>query len=304
MAFGCASVWAQATASIGGTVTDPTGARIPGAEVTVTQTATGVTRTTVTNETGTYVLPTLPIGPYRLKPCSTGFRTFVQTGMLQVNDDITINVALQVGQVSEAVEVSASAALVETRNVGVGQLVENERILELPLNGRSVTELITLAGGAVQTGTARFNTGGSNQPLVSVGGGVGFGPSYTLDGAAHNNYINAAAMPVPFPDAVQEFNVETSGLSAQHAKGSGVNMVTKLGTNELHGNLFEFVRNDLFNARQYFSGRAVHSSGTSLAEPSAVPLYRTSCFSSAVIRARFCARTRHRAVHLFPRRRC
>jgi Carboxypeptidase regulatory-like domain/TonB dependent receptor len=253
MTFVCANVWGQATASIGGTVSDATGARIPGVEVAVTQTDTGVSRTTVTNETGTYVLPTLPIGPYRLEAMLPGFRTFVQTGVLQVNDQVAINVALEVGQVAERVEVSASAALVETRNVGVGQLIENERILELPLNGRSVTELITLTGGAVQTSTARFNTGGSNQPMVSVGGGVGFGTGYTLDGASHLNYINASAMPVPFPDAVQEFNVETSGLSAKNANGSAVNMVTKSGTNEFHGNLFEFVRNDLFNARQYFS---------------------------------------------------
>ncbi len=246
--------WAQATAQLSGTVRDQSGAVLPGVEVTATQTETGVVRTTVTNETGSYSLPNLPLGPYRLEAALAGFRTFVQMGMvLQVNANLAINPVLAVGQVSEQVEVQANAALVETRNAGVGQVIENQRILELPLNGRSVTDLITLAGGAVQTATARFNTGGSNLPWVSVGGGVGFGTSYTLDGAPHNNYINAAAMPVPFPDAVQEFNVETAGLSAENAKGSGVNMVTKSGTNAFHGNLFEFVRNDLFNARQYFS---------------------------------------------------
>ena len=246
--------WAQATAQLSGTVRDPSGAVLPGVEVTVTQTETGVVRTTVTNETGSYSLPNLPLGPYRLEAALSGFRSFAQTGIvLAVNSSPVVNPVLEVGQVAQTVEVNASTVLVETRSVGVGQLTENARILELPLNGRSVTDLITLAGGAVQTATARFNTGGSNQPLVSVGGGVGFGTTYRLDGALHNNYINGAAMPVPFPDAVQEFNVETSGLSAENAKGSSVNMVTKSGTNEFHGDLFEFVRNDLFNAREYFS---------------------------------------------------
>src|SRR5438309_5782027 len=178
--------WAQATAQISGTVKDPSGAVLPGVEITATQTETGIVRTTVTNETGSYVLSNLALGPYRLETALTGFRTFVQTGIvLQVNGSPVINPVLEVGQVSDQVEVQANATLVETRNAGVGQVIENQRILELPLNGRSVTDLITLAGGAVQTATARFNTGGSNLPWISVGGGVGFGTSYTLDGAPH-----------------------------------------------------------------------------------------------------------------------
>src|SRR5881398_815399 len=189
-----ADAWAQATAQISGSVKDQSGAVLPGVEITATQTGTGIARTTVTNETGSYVLPNLPLGPYRVEAALPGFRSYVQMGIvLQVNSSPEINIQLAVGQVSEQVEVQANAALVETRNVGVGQVIENQRILELPLNGRSVTDLITLAGGAVQTATARFNTGGSNLPWVSVGGGVGFGTSYTLDGAPHNNYINAAA---------------------------------------------------------------------------------------------------------------
>src|SRR3989449_3458044 len=141
--------WAQATAQISGTVKDPSGAVLPGVEITATQTETGIVRTTVTNETGSYVLSNLALGPYRLEAALPGFRTFVQTGIvLQVNGSPVINPVLEVGQVTEQVEVQANAALVETRSSGVGQVVENARILELPLNGRNVNELISLSGAA------------------------------------------------------------------------------------------------------------------------------------------------------------
>jgi Carboxypeptidase regulatory-like domain len=250
----CGTGWAQATAQISGTVRDQSGAVMPGVEITATQTETGIARTTVTNETGSYVLPNLGLGPYRLEAGLPGFRTYVQTGIvLQVNSNPAINPVLEVGQVSEQVEVQANAALVETRTVGVGEVVENERILELPLNGRNVQDLIVLAGGAVSSGdsTTRFFAG---TPYVSIGGAPqGFGVDYSLDGAQHFNFATGIGMPMPFPDATQEFKVETGGLSAQRGRSSSVGGVTKSGTNELHGDLFEFVRNDLFNARQYFA---------------------------------------------------
>src|SRR5262245_15822378 len=164
LTFGCAMVWAQATAQISGTAKDQSGAVLPGVEVTVTQTETGVTRATVTNETGLYVLSNLPIGPYRLEAGLPGFRTFVQTGIvLQVNSSPAINLVLEVGQVTEQVEVQANAALVETRNAGIGQVVENARILELPLNGRQVVELISLAGAATP---APIVDGGARDPFA------------------------------------------------------------------------------------------------------------------------------------------
>src|SRR5437762_10273080 len=145
----CANVWGQATAQISGAVRDQSGAVLPGVEVMATQTDTGIVRSTVTNETGTYVLPNLALGPYKLEAALPGFRTFIQTGIvLQVNSSPVINPTLEVGQVSEQVEVQANAALVETRTQAVGQVVENQRILDLPLNGRDVQDLITLAGAA------------------------------------------------------------------------------------------------------------------------------------------------------------
>ncbi|PYS46050.1 MAG: TonB-dependent receptor, partial [Acidobacteria bacterium] len=262
-----ALAWAQATAQISGTVTDQSGARLPGAEVTATQTETGLVRSVVSNETGTYVLPSLPTGPYKLEVSLPGFRTFARTGIvLDVNANPVINVSLEVGQVTETIEVQANAALVETRSVGVGHLMETERILELPLNGRNVTELITLAGAAVQT---QVSSGRSmqNQADIRVAGGLSGSVAYALDGALHTNRYDNLSLPLPFPDALQEFKVETSGLTASQGLSSGaqVSAVTKSGTNEFHGDAFEFVRNDLFNATSYFAtvdprtGKRVHS---------------------------------------------
>src|SRR5437762_6377916 len=128
--------WSQATAQMHGSVKDQSGAVLPGVEITATQTGTGISRSTLTNETGSFVLPNLVVGPYRLEGTLPGFRTHLQTGIvLDVNSDPAINIVLEVGQVTEQVEVQANAALVETRSLGVGQVIENRRILELPLNG-------------------------------------------------------------------------------------------------------------------------------------------------------------------------
>jgi hypothetical protein len=259
LTVGCAVVWAQATAQISGTAKDQSGAVLPGVEITVTQTDTAITRMAITNETGSYVLANLPIGPYRLEASLPGFRTYAQSGIvLQVNSSPSVNVTLEVGQVTEQVEVQANAALVETRNAGIGSVVENARILELPLNGRAIVELVALAGAAAPAATVN---GTNRDPFargsVSVAGGLSSGLNFTLDGANHNNPQDNAYMSMPFPDALQEFKVETSASGAQNGvKSSGsVTLVTKSGTNEIHGNLFEFVRNGMFNARNAFAAK-------------------------------------------------
>ena len=250
-------VAAQATtAQISGTVKDQSGAVLPGVEITVTQTATGAKRTAVSNETGNYVLASLPLGPYMLEAELAGFRTYVQSGIvLQVNANPTINVVLEIGQVSDQVEVQANAALVETRSSGLGTVVDNQRVVELPLNGRNVTELVFLAGMA-NIGGSGFLNSVRNYPtvMISVAGGIANWTAYNFDGVAHNDAYNSLNLPLPFPDALQEFKVETSAVPAQygyHAAGV-VNVVTKGGTNEFHGSLFEFVRNRVFNARNTF----------------------------------------------------
>jgi hypothetical protein len=259
LALTSTNVWAQATAQISGSVRDQSGAVLPGVEVTATQTETGITRMTISNETGSYVLPNLAIGPYRLEVALPGFRTYVQTGIvLQVNSNPVINVTLEVGQVSEQVEVQANASLVETRSAGVGAVIENERILELPLNGRNSAELVLIAGAAVPTPVSVPDRNMPQVVSISVAGGLTTGTVFLLDGAMHNDVYSNYNLPLPFPDALQEFKVETSALSAQNGmySGASVNSVTKSGTNEFHGSLFEFVRNDLFNARNFFATRS------------------------------------------------
>ena len=252
-----ATAWAQTTAQISGIVKDQSGAVLPGVEVSATQTATGAKRTTVTNETGIYVLASLPIGPYMLQAELPGFKSYVQTGIvLQVDDRTEINMVLQVGQVSEQVEVQANAALVETRNTAIGQVVTNQQVAEIPLNGRDPHELIFLAGMANYPGQGSMNSI-RNYPtvVVSVAGGNGDGVSYLLDGSIWQDPYNSLSMPLPFPDALQEFKVETSAMPAQygfHATAT-VNAVTRSGSNEFHGDVFEFVRNGIFNARDAFA---------------------------------------------------
>ncbi len=247
--------WAQATAQLNGRVTDESGAVLPGATVTATQTDTGFSRTVVTDETGAWVMPNVPIGPYRLEISLQGFRTYVQTGIvLQVNANPVIAASLALGNLEETVAVDAAAPLVDVRSAGISDVVEQERIVELPLQGRQVTDLIVLAGGAVNTGRiSALST--SNSVAISVAGGLRNGVEYMLDGAAHNSPHDLGNLPFPFPDALQEFSVANGGLAAatgMHSSAS-VNAVTKSGTNQFHGNGFEFFRDSRFNAPTAFA---------------------------------------------------
>jgi hypothetical protein len=188
-----ADVFAQAvsTAQINGTIKDSGGLALPGVTVTLTQIDTGLVRSDTTNETGGYIITNLPVGPYRLEAMLQGFRTFAQTGIvLDVNSNPTLNITLQVGQLAETIIVEGTAPLVETRNPGIGQVVTNEQVLELPLNGRQLTQLILTAGMASPSGGLGSNALSTprNYPsaLISVAGGLANGMNYSLDGANHN----------------------------------------------------------------------------------------------------------------------
>ena len=201
----CAVGWAQGTAQIHGTVLDASGSAVPGAEVKATQTETGAARTATSSATGGFILTNLPIGPYQLEVSKQGFATYVQSGIvLQVNGDPLVDLALKVGAVTERISVEANAALVETRSTGIGGVIENQRILELPLNGRNVTDLVTLSGGVVQTGSSDQRLF-SGRPYISIGGmatlPLGGGPTdWILDGASHYDFMSGTTMmrPVTF----------------------------------------------------------------------------------------------------------
>ena len=241
------------------------GAVLPGVDVTAMQTDTGFRRSAVTDANGLFVLSNLPIGPYRLEAMLSGFRSFQQTGIvLQVNANPEINITLSLGEVTETVAVQAATPLVETRSPGIGQVIENERIEALPLNGRNPVDLITLAGAAVPQpaldATSRSMQGGR---AIAVAGGQSFGVAYMLDGATHNNPYDNLNLPLPFPDALQEFRLETSSTTANNGvhSSASVNAVTKSGTNTFHGDLFEFVRNHRFNADQSLQRRRTRPTG-------------------------------------------
>jgi hypothetical protein len=256
----CAAVDAQSTAQINGTVTDASGAGVPGADLKATQTATGAVRTATSDAGGAYVLTNLPIGPWKLEVSKAGFSTAVESGIvLQVDANPTVNVALRVGAVSDQVTIEANTAQVETHATGIGQVVDNQRVAEMPLNGRNPIELVLLTGMASLPGNGAINNV-RNYPtiVISVAGGQGGNTSmYLLDGAIHEDPYNNLTLPLPFPDALQEFKVETSALPAQYGyhSGSVVNAVTKSGTNAFHGDLFEFLRNGDFNARDFFAAQ-------------------------------------------------
>jgi len=251
--------WAQAVAGsqVSGIVRDPSGGALPGAEITITKVDTGQSRTVFTGSEGAYTVPNLAAGPYQLKVALDGFATHVQDGIvLQVGSNPQINVELRVGAISELITVTAGAALIETRSTGVGQVIDNQRVVELPLNGRQATELIMLSGLATPAPTADLQTN-KNYPTttISVAGGAANGLTYIMDGGSHNDPFNNLNLPTPFPDALQEFKVETSSLPARygHHAAAAVNVITKSGTNQFHGSGFDFIRHFRFNEKSYFA---------------------------------------------------
>ncbi len=258
--YGSPRLLAQATAiaQISGVVADATGGRIAGAQVKATQANTGFIRTATTSAEGTYNLPNLPVGPYSLEAAAPGFKGFIQRGIvLQVNDNVARVITLELGDVVETVEVSADASMVQTQSTGVSQVIERARVEDLPLNGRDATQLILLSGAAIMAPPSDLKSS-KNYPTsqaISVAGGQANSTYYLLDGGDHNDPFGNINMPLPFPDALQEFSVQTSAISAQYGGHAGavVNAVTKSGTNELHGNLFHFLRNGSATARNFFA---------------------------------------------------
>lgn len=256
LVFGAGVAWAQATAQIGGTVRDQDGGVLPGATVNVTHVATNVVRTVVTNERGVYGVPNLPLGAYQVDVSLPGFQAYRQTGIvLQANRQALINPVLNLGGLEETVEVVASDAPVElVAGRGISEVRDTEEILALPINDRNVANLVVLSGQAVQTGeTAPGSRAIRREPVLYVGGGFRGGTGYSLDGANYENMYDGGPLPFPFPDALEEFSVQTSGLSAEHGSAASVSAVTKAGTNVFHGSLFEFGRFDALNAKPFFA---------------------------------------------------
>ena len=249
------------TASLGGVVRDVTGSMIPEANVTVRNLETAFTQSVTSDATGAFLFSRLPIGEYELRVEKQGFSTYVQGGIrLTVDRAASQTVTLQVGQVTEQVTVTGEVELVTTRTATAGQLVDRSQILALPLNGRRPERLIYLAAGTVDLGrnSCRICGHGGVYPGEETAGVNGAGlyqVNFQLDGTSHNDtYINVS-LPFPNPDAVQEFNLQSSNFTAEYGNAGGgiVNIVTRSGTNEVHGSLFHSIRNRALNARQFFA---------------------------------------------------
>ncbi|MBC8128001.1 MAG: TonB-dependent receptor, partial [Gloeobacteraceae cyanobacterium ES-bin-144] len=217
---------------------------------------TSASRVATTNETGGYTAPSLPPGAYTVQAEMRGFRMAVQTNLyLEVNQTLRADLDLKVGDVAEKIEVSAVAAQLQTDSSTVATTVGNRKVVELPLNGRSFTQLTILVPGAVGTGTATFQSSGTT---VSISGLRSENNNYTLDGVNNNETFFKSYGVQPSIDAIQEFKVQTNITSAEFGTGAGanVNVVTKSGSNEFHGNLFEFHRNQRLSSKNFFAERA------------------------------------------------
>src|SRR2546427_3178451 len=247
------------TATLSGTITDPTGAAIPEASVTATKVATGAATKATTDGAGNYSLPSLPPGIYKLTVEKTGFKATVLSGIqLLVNQQAVVNAQLQVGQVTTAIEVSSAAPLVETTTASVGTVISEREVVNLPLNLRRFGALAVLVPGTT-TDNGGFASNAQTSPFsettYTANGARSSSNNILIDGADSKSLSFGGFALQPPPDAVQEFKIQTNIYSAAFGKtaGSTINLVTKSGTNELHGTVYEFLRNDALDARNFFA---------------------------------------------------
>jgi hypothetical protein len=287
IAFSAAGLQAQGYGTINGTVADPSGAVVASATVTATQTLTGTARTAITGKDGTYVFPTLLPAPYSLSVSAPGFQLYNQRGIiLQADQALTVNVTLKVGSQTQTVSVSADAPQVDTTTGTLSQVIDESRVVDLPLNGRNAASLITLVAGVVDAtneGNGVNQGNGKTFPAAVVTSSNGTLPNqenYLLDGGNNVDEMTNVNGPFPFPDALQEFSVQTSNYNAEFGQSAGavVNIVTKSGTSRFHGDLFEFLRNGFFNAESHFSPAGTqdtlhrHQFGGTIGGPVIIPL--------------------------------
>ena len=251
------------TGSILGVVSDTSGAVVPGASVTAVNAGTGERRSVQTTPVGQYTISALPPGNYSLEVGVQGFRKFMRAGLrVDVLQNVRVDVVLEPGALSEAIAITGESPLLETTNASLGQVIDNVRIVELPLNGRNALSLVSLTTG-VQPGRAGSFCG---QPVTenpyaqgnySVNSGLQSQSETLVDGVPNNVFLWNAPAFIPSVEAVQEFKVQSSGFSAEfgHTGGGLVNLTTRSGTNVYHGSLFEFLRNDLLDANTFFNNR-------------------------------------------------
>jgi hypothetical protein len=253
------------TARLEGAVVDPSGAALAGATVSVKAELTAYTQHATTSSSGEYVFPNLPVGTYQINVTKPGFATYVQNGVvLQVDQAVNLPIHMKLGAVSEQVTVTANASMVTTDSPTLAQVINQKDVAELPLDSRYTQQLVFLVPGALNV-TANYCASGCegatfpSEQYAKVNGAGANGVTYHLDGADFNDVYLNMNMPFPNPDAVQEFDVQTNNMSAAYgnALGGVVNVTLKSGTNSVHGDFFEFIRNNVLDAANYFSTTGV-----------------------------------------------
>jgi Carboxypeptidase regulatory-like domain len=241
-----------------GRVADPTGALLPGVNVTLTNEATSVSHNTQTNDTGDYSFPLIPVGTYRLEFDLAGFKKDVHRGVvLDLNQVVTLNAVMQIGATQETVEVSSEAPLVDTSSTQLGAIMDQKQVSTLPLNSRDTYQLLQLQPGVQGVGGSDLFYGSNQAGAVSVNGGRGRSNNFNVNGGDGNDlFVNSPAIQ-PTPDSIEEFRVLSNTFDAEYGRNSGavINVVTKSGTNNWHGSVYEFLRNQSFNAKAYLDLR-------------------------------------------------
>jgi hypothetical protein len=230
--------------------------------VTATEAGTGFSRSVITSSEGFYAIPSLRPSNYNLTVQAAGFRNYSQSGIrLEADQSATVNVKLDLGATTETVSIVANGAQVDTTTSTIREVIDGEKMMEVPLNGRNAAQLTLGIAGAINSPNGGADQGQTKTfPVAvtpSVNGSRQNAVSYMLDGGNNvDEYTNVNA-PFPFPDALQEFSVQASNYSAEYGQNSGavVNVITKSGTNDLHGDAFGYLRNNVFNARNFFSSR-------------------------------------------------
>ncbi|MCC6590254.1 MAG: carboxypeptidase regulatory-like domain-containing protein [Bryobacterales bacterium] len=274
---------AQITASIRGTVTDATGAGVVGARISATNAGTGFTATATSTADGTYTLTQLPIGTYNIVAEAAGFKKAEFSNVkLATNQVAGIDIPLQIGAVNESIEVSSGTPLINTQTTEVGQLIESRQIVDLPLNGRNPIQLATLVNGVTtsQVPTAMLGADERSAPYLSVNGNRIYMTQYNLDGGEYSGKKMNTGMNYPNPDAIAEFRFITNNYSAEFGKNPGgvMNVVTKSGTNEYHGSLWEFNRNANFAARSFFLPKVAPLNQNQFGGSLGAPIIRNKLF--------------------------
>src|SRR5215469_7717026 len=245
-----------ATGNISGYVKDSSGAVVPNANVTAKMVAQEAVRTTKTDAEGFYSLLSMPPGQYEMTFELTGFQRQIQTGLqLTVGQNLRVDGTLQVGSVQNEVTVGAQAPLVDTTAATLSGLIDDQRVQDLPLNGRNVISLAEILPGVLNVNAPQAMGDARGGPTMDVNGGRPNMNLFTLNGGYFNNPSRNTGINFPPPDAIQEIRIQTANFSAEYGRnpGSQINVVSKAGTNEFHGAAWEFLRNNDFNARNFFS---------------------------------------------------